>query len=221
MYENLLNLPYFQGLSKEEITKILDKVAFDFINYNSGDTIYTHSESCNKFSILIKGKIACIQSYNNEYSLYEILQAPYAIEPHSLFGGDTKYKKDYIAEDSCSILTFDKKYLFSELFKYDIFTINLLNIISNKAQQTSALLWKCPFTSIEGRIAQFVQQRCESYKGMKKLSIKMEQLATALCETRLNISKALNTLNEKGVIELHRKEILIPALENLIKSIEE
>ena len=221
MYENLLNLPYFQGLSKEEITKIHDKVAFDLINYNSGDTINTHSESCNKFSILIKGKIACIQSYNNEYSLYEILQAPYAIEPHSLFGGDTKYKKDYIAEDSCSILTFDKKYLFSELFKYDIFTINLLNIISNKAQQTSALLWKCPFTSIEGRIAQFVQQRCESGKGMKKLSIKMEQLATALCETRLNISKALNALSDKGVVELHRKEIVIPSLEKLIEAIEE
>lgn len=221
MYENLLNLPYFQGLSKEDITKILDKVALDFINYNSGDTIYTHDDSCNKFSILIKGRIACIKSHDNEYSLYEILQAPFAIEPYSLFGGNTKYKKDYIAEEECSVITFDKKYLFSELSKYDIFTINLLNIISNKAQRATALLWKSPFISIEGRIAQFVQQRCESGKGMKKLSIKMEQLATALCETRLNISKALNALSDKGVVELHRKEIVIPSLEKLIEAIEE
>lgn len=220
MYDNLLILPYFQGLSKKEITTILDKVAFDFVNYKQGETIYHCGDDCNKFSILIKGEMLCIMhSQDNSYSLCENIDAPYAIEPYSLFGGSTKYKRNYIAESDCSILCFDKHFLFNVFTQYDIFTINLLNIISNKAQQTSNLSWEEPPTSIEGRIAQFIAQRCECCKGVKRLSIKMEQLATFLCETRLNISKALNNLKEKGVIELHRKEITIPSLKALADAV--
>jgi predicted transcriptional regulator len=49
----------------------------------------------------------------------------------------------------------------------------------------------------------------------------MEQLATLMCETRLNISKALNTLNDIGVVELHRKEIVIPSLKELLETVRE
>ena len=220
MYESLLKLPYFQGLSKDEITRILDKVAFDFINYKCGESIYTDEDRCNKFSILIKGKISCV-TYSEErsYSLHETIEAPFAIEPYSLFGGSTKYKRNSIAEEDCAILIFDKHFLFSEFTKYDIFTINLLNIISNKAQKISQMAWKKTPESTEGRIVQFVAQRCETENGAKKLAIKMEQLAALVCETRLNVSRALNSLKEKGVIDLHRKEIVIPSLQRLKENV--
>lgn len=222
MYDNLLLLPYFQGLSKNEITNILDKVAFDFTNYKNGDTIYNNGEECDKFSILIKGKISCItHSKEADYSLYESIEAPFAIEPYSIFGGSTRYKRNYIAENDCTILTFEKQSLFKEFTKYDIFTINYLNIICNKAQKNIMLSWEHLPTSIEGRIAQFIAQRCECCHGAKRVSIKMELLATFLCETRLNVSKALNNLKEKGVIELHRKEIVIPSLKNLLEAVKE
>ena len=48
----------------------------------------------------------------------------------------------------------------------------------------------------------------------------MERLASILCETRLNISKSLNELQEAGLVELHRKEIFIPSLNKLMDIIE-
>ena len=51
MYENLLSLPYFQGMSKDDITRILDKVTFDFVKYNDGEIICHKNESCDKFLI--------------------------------------------------------------------------------------------------------------------------------------------------------------------------
>ena len=114
MYESLLTLPYFQGMSKDDITRILDKVTFDFINYRCGDYIYKEKDECDKFCILIKGKMSCVtSSIENGYTLSESIEAPFAIEPYSLFGGKTKYKRSYIAEEDCSVLVFDKKYLFS------------------------------------------------------------------------------------------------------------
>ena len=49
----------------------------------------------------------------------------------------------------------------------------------------------------------------------------MERLASLLCETRLNISKALNEMQEAGLLELRRKEIVVPSLKKLTDTITE
>lgn len=46
--------------------------------------------------------------------------------------------------------------------------------------------------------------------------MKMDDLARCLDDTRLNISKTLNELQDSGLIELHRKEILIPDAQKLL-----
>ena len=50
----------------------------------------------------------------------------------------------------------------------------------------------------------------------KILKIKMDDLARIINETRLAVSKTLNKMQEDGWIELHRGEIIIPRLEDLI-----
>lgn len=52
-------------------------------------------------------------------------------------------------------------------------------------------------------------------EGKKILKIKMEDLASLIDETRINVSKVLNDLQEQGLVQLSRKEISIPALEKL------
>lgn len=216
MYENLLCLPYFQGMSRNDITAILDKITFEFKKYSDGDTIYSNGEKCNHFAILTKGRIACsCKAPDGTFSITEELDAPFAIEPYSMFGYDTTYEREYTAIAECTLLTIEKKYLFSEFTKHDIFTINFLNLISRKAQKTSHSIWNFTPTSIEGRISHFIAMRCESQNGTKRISIKMERLAAIICETRLNISKALNNMQDAGHLELRRGEIIIPALEKL------
>ena len=220
MYESLLRLPYFQGMSKDEITSILDKVAFDFQNLSDGKTICSIGDSCDKFIILTNGEAqSTIVAPDGSYSLTEEVHSPYAIEPYSLFGKDTTFKHRYTAKGNCTILIIDKQYLFSEFTKYQIFTINFLNLISHRAQMQSHAIWNYTPTSIKGRIAQFIGMRSNSINGRKSMQIKMERLADILCETRLNVSKALNELQDEGYIELRRKEIIIPSLKRLIEEV--
>jgi CRP-like cAMP-binding protein len=63
--------------------------------------------------------------------------------------------------------------------------------------------------------------RCNEINGTKRIQIKMERLAELLCETRLNVSKALNELKDEGYIELQRKEIIVPSLKKLTEEIRE
>lgn len=209
-------------MSKDEITAILDKVTIEFFNYTDGETICRLGEECDKFIIVTKGEVSShIVAPDGSYSLTEEIQAPFAVEPYSLFGQYTTYKRSYAAKGDCTTLVIDKKYLFSEFTKYQIFTINLLNLISRRAQTQSYAIWNYTPKSIKGRIAQFIGMRCNDINGTKRVQIKMERLASILCETRLNISKALNELQDEGYIELHRKEIVVPSLKRLINDIKE
>lgn len=218
MYESLLRLPYFQGMSKDDITAILGKVPFEFKRFGDGDVLFRHGEKCEKFIILTQGAVsATAYAPDNTYNLTEELEAPAAIEPYSIFGYNTDYKRDYISKGDSATLAIDKHHLFGELTKHDIFTINLLNIICQRAQQTSHNSWNFNQTSISGRIARFIAQRCETLKGEKHISIKMERLATLLCETRLNVSKSLNEMQAGGYLTLHRGGITVHAIESMLK----
>ena len=136
MYESLLRLPYFQGMSKDDITAILGKVTLEFKRYGDGDIIFRKGEKCDKFTILTQGKLSGVSNApDRSYSITEEYDTPFTIESYSIFGYDTKYRRDYISKGDSTILYIDKQYIFGELSKHNIFTINLLNIISRKTQQ--------------------------------------------------------------------------------------
>ena len=217
MYENLLCLPYFQGMGKDDITAILDNVKMEFTTHADGETLCDKGNECNKFIIVTKGEITSeTTDPADTCTLIEEHKAPYAIEPYSMFGYNTKYKHKHIAKGCCTTLEIDKNYFFSEFSKHNIVTLNFLNIISRKAQVTNEAIWKLTPTTIEGRIIAFIALRSETLHGAKQLNIKMERLAEILCETRLNISRALNNMQDKGLVTLNRKEILIPEFKELL-----
>lgn len=217
MYESLLCLPYFQGMSRDDITAILGKVTLEFRRYADGETIFSKGEKCEKFTILTQGMVsATTAAPDGTFLITEGLTAPFTIEPYSIFGYDTTFQRNYTAKSACTILTIDKLHIFGELSKHNIFTINLLNTISRKTQQMNGHAWDYDSTNLHGRIAQFIAARCETQKGEKHISTKMERLATLLCETRLNVSKALNEMQEAGHLTLHRGGITIHAIENTL-----
>jgi len=67
-------------------------------------------------------------------------------------------------------------------------------------------------TLIEDKIIRFILGHIERMTGEKLFKVKMDDLARMLDDTRLNVSKALNGLQELNLLELHRKEIRIPDL---------
>lgn len=220
MYEKILCLPYFQGMSKDNITAILDKIKLEYHNYGDKETLRNRGDECDNFLLLTDGEITSYaEAPDGTYSIEEEHKAPYAIEPYSMFGYATTYSRQYSSKGSCTTLTIEKSYFFSELCKHNIFSLNFLNLISRKVQLLNNTIWEYTPTTIEGRIIAFIAQRCETTQGCKRVSIKMERLATLLCETRLNVSRALNNLQGQGLIVLNRKEIYIPQFEKLLPHI--
>jgi CRP-like cAMP-binding protein len=216
MYESLMCLPYFQGMSKDEITSILDKVKLVFTRHADGERIATQGSPCNCLMLLVRGSLTskCV-SPDGRYTLIEELTIPFAFEPYSLFGLSPTYRSSYYANGECDILTIEKSYLFDEFSRYDIFLMNIMNLLCQRVQQKNSQIWNARRLPLAEKIIEFIAIRAESQDGCKTLQIKMDDLADILGETRINVSRALNLLQKCGLIELRRKEILIPSFKQL------
>ena len=93
-----------------------------------------------------------------------------------------------------------------------------MNIISNRAQNLHSRLWEEPASGLREKMVRFILTHCEKIQGKKILKVKMDDLARQLDHTRLNTSRVLNQMQDEGLIELHRKEIVIPDLEKVVAS---
>lgn len=217
MFETLLQLPLFQGLAQEDFTSILEKVKLSFTKYKAGETIVKAEDPCDRLIFLLKGEVASVTGTSDTtYNLVESIQAPCVIEPYSLFGMNTSYVSTYVAQTEVHTVCVSKTCVMNELFHYDIFRLNYMNIISNRAQSLHKRLWAKTGNNLEERISHVILMHIERPTGRKVLKIKMEELAQIVNETRMGVSRALNSMQDKGLLELHRGEIIIPEAERLL-----
>lgn len=217
MYNTLLQLPLFQGLGQNDITNIIEKVKIHFSKPKCGDQIISQGETCNKLVFLLNGDLDVITEHKkNTFTWHEVISAPFLIEPYSLFGMYPSYDSSYTALTDAHLLSIDKNFLLSELSKYEIFRLNFLNILSNRIQTLQNKIWNSRANGTEDKIIEFFFMHSEKPEGRKMLRIKMEDFAMLLDDTRLNVSRALNELQEAGLVVLRRKEIEIPNLSQLI-----
>jgi CRP-like cAMP-binding protein len=211
MYDTLLQLPLFQGLSKEEFSTILGKMKLHFLKYKADEVIIEEGTLCDRLVFVLKGEIATSTTVQGkEYTFTEYFDAPYLIEPQSLFGLNTSYASTHTAYTPVSVLIVSKTFVLAELSKYPIFRLNFVNMISNRTQTLYRQLWSVMPDTLEKRIRLFMLLHIERASGQKMIKIKMEGLAHILNETRQNISHALNAMQHEGLLELHRGGIVIP-----------
>lgn len=216
MFDTLLQLPLFQGLAHEDFTAILAKVKLHFAKHKAGERLAGCGEECRQLMFVIKGNVwSTISSKDLHYSVSEELQAPYVIEPHSLFGMHTVYAATYVAQTEVHTVAIDKSFVLDELFKYEIFRLNYINIACNRAQQLYNRLWQPVPADVEQRVVRFLTDRVERRAGTKSFKIKMDELAQNVNDTRTRVSKVLNKLQDMGMVELHRGEIVVPDMDKL------
>ena len=221
MYDRLLKLPLFQGLSRNDLTEILEKVKVEFRNFAPNEYLAKQDDSCSELLFVINGRIrVCTRDKKHKFSLYETIdgdvQDDVLIEPSSLFGLRTSLWSSYKAETSTNVLVIKKSYILPLLCNYEIFNLNYFNVLSIRAQDLQQKIWDAHIGNTLQKIVSFLTQRCVFGSGPKELNIKMRDLAFLLNDTRNNISGILNYLQEKGYVELSRKVIKVNNLADLV-----
>lgn len=217
LHERLLELPLFQGMSRNDLEQIISATKFRQLDYGKNKIVANDGDVCNKFFFLIEGTISATgHSDDNGYSITELVQSPEVLQPERIFGLTQRYTKTFKTVTDCTFISLCKMEALELASKYEIFRLNLLNIVCTKSQRLTRSPWRVQPKDIRHKIARFVETRCVRPAGEKIIKIKMERLGNEINESRLNTSHELNAMEAEGILTLRRGEIHIHALEKII-----
>lgn len=218
LYEQILNLPLFQGLSKSDLDDIVAHIKFDFSKAEPGEAFILENAPCTHLKFLLNGTaIVHRHADDNSYSIDEYVSAPAVFQLDRLFGLSQFYSMDVVAQSTCSILTITKEDIMLMCDKLLIFRINMFNRIATDAQRNGARPWKSKPKSIESKLIRFIDNRSIYPAGRKTINTTMKVIANEINESRINVSRVLNKLNDEGLISISRGRIDIPSLESLLQ----
>lgn len=210
MFERLLQLPLFQGLTKKEISDVIEHVRLDFVNYQAGEEVVMQDDPCKSLIYIINGDLSTEYiDVRHKFSLAEDIPSIGVIEPYNLFGMSPKYSRTYLFKTPGTTLAIDKQMLLTHLMSSSIVRINMMNIACNKYHQVLRLMNEFPDDTVKDKITRFVLGYSSVAKGQKELHMKMTDLADIVHETRLNVSRALNAMQDEGLVELQRNKFKI------------
>lgn len=212
----LLSIPLFQGISQSDMTEIMGYTRFDFEKFEKGRTIIKQGESCERLVFLLNGTVEAVTtSSDNAIIVHEYINAPLQFQPERLFGLNQHYTSTFRAHTLCHTMKLSKAEVTKIYNNYEVFRINLLNILSTRLQRVEDRQRLSNKMTLRLRILRFFTTHCLYPAGEKIFKLKMTDLASELNDSRLNISIELNRLQDEGLIKLSRTKIHIPALEHL------
>jgi len=217
LHERLLELPLFQGMSRNDLQQVIADTHFSQPSYAKGKTIVSEGEPCDRLFFLVDGTICTIRhADDNGYVITETMQSPDVLQPERIFGLTQRFTRTFCCLSDCTFICISKQDALALADSYQIFRLNLLNIICTQSQRLARTPWRTKPQDIRHKIVRFIAERCLRPAGKKTVSIKMERLAHEISESRLNVSRELNAMHREGLIVLRRGEICVEALEKLI-----
>ena len=217
IYDQLQQFSLFQGMSRAELLQLTGNTKFGFQKHKPQKMIINEGDDCNQLYFLISGHLEFVrQSDDHSYQVHEQVHAPWLIQPEVLFGVHPQYVYSVSTLTEVHFITLSKDEILRLLDDFLIFRLNVLNLLSTRLQRRSHQPWRKAPKNLRERIVRFFLDHCSYPAGPKSFHILMKKLAEEVGDSRLDVSRELNAMQEEGYLHLSRGRIDIPSLEHLL-----
>ena len=216
MYQQLMQLPLFQGVSSEKITALVEKLPFHFLKFRNGEQIFAAGDPCTHMRFIVSGSVRLETPCNHmRVSLLQTLSTPHVLAPEYLFGRETTYPYNAVTDGSCGILQLRKSDYIKMLGTDKVFLFNILNYLSSGSQRCSASLLATKDGSIMERLALLVDALTISGATDVMLRFKQKDLCALLGTQRTTLIASLEKLSDENILEYDSNELHILDLQRL------
>ena len=111
LHERLLELPLFQGMSRNDLEQIVASTKFRHLSYGKGKTVVNEGDVCDKIYFLLKGIVSATgYADDNGYSITEIMPAPEILQPERIFGLTQRYTRSFKTVTDCTFICLTMRY---------------------------------------------------------------------------------------------------------------
>ncbi len=203
----LKSLALFRGINEDMINKMLAEVRLRKKHFDKKEVIHQQGQAYSSLYIVVKGYCQGEMSRSGGKVLkVEEFHAPNAIAPGILYAPRNLLPVSLVAVNPVDILVIPREDVFHFWMKNEIFLKNFMEDISEKIFLLSHRLEILSFTTIKGKIAQYLLSQ---KKSRFVLQSSMDDLAQFLGVTRPSLSRSMSELVEEGIIQKESKIITI------------
>lgn len=201
MFEQLLQLPLFQGLSSETISLLVEKYPFHFLKFHDGEKIIEVGENNTHARFIVSGSARVKTRFSHlQVELSQTLTAPQVLGAVSLFGMNTTFPYEAVALGTCGVLQIKKSDYISMLQGDKVLLFNILNYLSLNSQRFTTSLLSVKQCSLIERLAIVVESLTTRNSSDVVLSYRQKDLCSLLGTQRNTLINAIETLAEAGIV---------------------
>lgn len=203
IFDQLLHLPLFQGVTQERLQETVEKVPFHFLKFRKGEKILSCGDRCTHVRFVVSGSVKLeYESKALKFKISHELEAPEVIAPDHLFGLDTHYPFNVKAIENCGILQLTKQDYIAMLRTDDVFLFNILNYLSRNSQVRKSQLLNLDNASVQERLVMLVSAFTSQRSKNISMSFRQRDLCRLLGARRPALISAISTLNDTGLIDM-------------------
>lgn len=220
MYEQLMQLPLFQGVSTEKITALVEKLPFHFLKFHNGDQIFAAGDQCTHIRFIVSGQVRIETQWSRlRVSMNQTLSTPHVLAAECLFGRKTVYPYTAVAQGSCGILQLLKSDYIKMVSSDKVFLFNILNYLSSGSQRNTASLLATKDGSVAERLAVLMDLLVVNGASDITLRYKQKDLSALLGTQRTTLIASLDKLTDLGLIDYDSNELRVLDIQGLINLI--
>ena len=210
MFELLMELPLFRGVSHARLAQVVGEAKFHFLKYPKGETIVRAGDRCTHITFIISGSVrSTIVNTNGRFAVGQTLTAPAVIAPDFLFGRVTNYPGTVEAIEPTSILKISKADYINILYSDQVFMFNYLNTLSVNAQKALEGILSLTKGEIDERIAFWIIALTQPGSTDIRLTCRKRDLCSLFGVQRATFEAGLVSMEERGLIKYTNKELTI------------
>lgn len=220
IYENILELPLFQGLTRAKFTELIEKIPLHFVKYSAGEHVTRSAEQCKSVTLLLSGNMQLSTSCPNyRVTVQETIHAPNIFALDYLFGTTTCYPFSAQAITECCILQISKENYTILVQQDDIILMNVLNMLSRSSQLAPSHITTRALSNVADRLALYIFTLTHANADNIKILFKQKDLCKMLGTNRATLLSTLETLKQKKLITYTASEIATNCRNQLLSNI--
>jgi CRP-like cAMP-binding protein len=217
MYQQLMQLPLFQGVSTEKITALVEKLPFHFLKFRNGEQVFAAGDPCTHIKFIVSGQVRLETPFLKlRITMHQTVSNPHVLAAEYLFGRDTAYPYTAISDGACGILQLRKSDYIKMITSDKVFLFNILNYLSSGSQRSLLMPLTVKDGSVAERLAMIVDNLSISGATNIGFRYKQKDLCTLLGTQRTTLVSMLDRLSDQGIVDYDSNELKILDLQGLI-----
>lgn len=217
MFEQLMNLPLFRGVSQARMSAIVGNTKLHFLKYPAGEVLVRAGDPCSHLTFILSGSVRLTAvNANGRFAVGQTLKAPAVLSPDFLFGRHTNYPSTIVALDDVSLLKISKLDYTKLLSSDPVFLFNYINMVAANAQKSVEGIMSLTTGEIDERIAFWIAALTQPGSLDIVLSCRKRDLCSLFGVPRSTFESGLESMRERGLISYTKDEFSVVDRQKLL-----